>query len=148
MNYYEALTVKPVTSLDISNYNSLNKYLILHRDVAIWHLSGIMVNYEGLEGNLSNVPFERAAYQISIASQWYRYKRRNKSDVLDQIHLYLKDSIVPVFDSNGHIKITLMDIKKAEVYQKDRLRTSVSWGIPSVLTVFPALLVLALLFPQ
>jgi hypothetical protein len=131
--YYKALTVKPATAQEIRKYDSENKYLILHRDTSAWHLSGIVVNDEGLAGNLSAVPIERSAYHMSVPSLGRRYERINESDVLDQVHLYLKDSIVPKFDSNGHIKVALTDIQEAEVYQKDGLRSTLSWAIPLVL---------------
>lgn len=145
--YYEAHTVNNVTQQEIKKYDSSNKYLILHRDTSIWQLSEIKVKDESFSGKLSAVPIERSAYQISIPSQGHQYKRINKSEVLDQVHLYLKDSIVTEFDSDGHIKISPKDIKKAEVYQNDGFRTTFSMILPPVLIGGFILLLATLGFP-
>jgi hypothetical protein len=71
-------------------------------------------------------------YDITDSKGGQRYKRKNEVDVLDQVHLYLKDSVVPAIDSSGHIKVAFKDIKKIEVYQKGRLRSTLSWVIPSI----------------
>lgn len=135
MCYYKAQSVNTVTTQEIRKYVSEKKYFILHRDSIFWHLSGIEVNDESLAGNLTaDVPAHRWNYEITDSRKAHRYKRKNRDDVLDQVHLYLKDSIVPEIDSGGHIKVALADIKKIEVYQKAKGRTFLSWAIPIVIT--------------
>jgi hypothetical protein len=131
--YYEAQTVKPATAREIGKFALENKYFILHRDTKFWHLSGIEVNDESLAGNLSaDVPEERWSYEITDSKRSHRYITYDRKFVLDQVHLYLKDSALPSIDSDGHIKVALTDIKKIDVYQKDKGRTLASWLIPIV----------------
>jgi len=132
--YYKAQTVKTVTAQEIKEYDSANKYIILHQISKFWHLSRIEVNDESLAGNLTVVPYDRQKYDITDPNRGHRYIRADRYNVLDQVHLYLNDSVVPVIDSSGHYKVALTDIKKIEVYQKDGSRTLLSWGIPLGLT--------------
>jgi hypothetical protein len=145
MNYYKAQTFKTVTAREIKKYDYENKYFIVHRDTLAWHLSGIEVNDESLAGNLSAVPAERSAYQITKPKGGHRYKGKDRYNVLDQVHLYLQDSAALAIDSSGHIKVALTDIKKIEVYQKAKGRTTFSWVFPPVLTVGVAAMVAAIL---
>jgi hypothetical protein len=131
--YYEAQTVKPVTAPEIGKYALENKYFILHQETKFWHLSGIEVNEESLAGNLSaDVPEERWGYEITDSKRSHRYITYDRIFVLDQVHLYLKDSAAPEIDSSGHIKVALTDIKTIDVYQKDKGRTLASWLIPAI----------------
>lgn len=128
--YYKAQTVKTVTAQEIKEYDSANKYIILHQDTMFWHLSRIEVNDESLAGILTVVPYGRRKYDITYAKGGHRYIREDRYNVLDQVHLYLQDSVFMAIDSSGHYKVALTDIKKIEVYQKDSSRTTLSWWIP------------------
>jgi hypothetical protein len=147
MCYYKAQTVNSVTAREIRKYDSANKYFILHRDSIFWRLSMIEVNDESLAGKLSGVPSERWKYDITGSTKAvHRYKQNDGPIVLNMVHIYLKSSSVPVIDSDGHIKVAFTDIKRIEVYQKAKGRTTFSWVLPPVLTAGVIALIIQLIF--
>jgi hypothetical protein len=147
MFYYKAQTVKPVTAGEIRKYDSENKYFILHRDTVFWHLSGLEINDKTLKGNLTaDVPSERWNYDITGFKGAHRYLREDRYIVLDQVHLYLKDSAVPAIDSGGRVTVVFYDIKDVQVYQQDEGRTTGSWALPWIITAGIATVIAYLIF--
>jgi hypothetical protein len=147
MCYYKAQTANTVTAQEVRKYDSANKYFILHRDTIFWRLSMIEINNEILAGKLSGVPAVRWKYDITGSTKAaHRYKQNDGPIVLNMVHIYLKSSSVPVIDSGGHIKVALTDIKRIEVYQKAKGRTTLSWVLPPVLVVGITALIVQLSF--
>jgi hypothetical protein len=133
MFYYKVQTVNKITPQDIKKYASLNKYLILHQGYSARHVSEISFNELGLAGNLSVLPDNHFNYLNIDQTGGIRYKRKNRMNVLNEVHLYLQDSLVPKIDSVDHIMIAFSAIKKAEVYKKAIGRTTASWLVPPFL---------------
>jgi hypothetical protein len=133
--YYKVQTVNKVTPREIKNYYSLNKYFILHKGDSAWHLSQIELNDQGLSGNLSGIPSNHLNYLTTKIKGGNTYKHDNKLNVLDEVHLYLQDSLSSRTYSGAHILITFSDIKKAELYRKDEVRTTVSWFVPQIIGI-------------
>jgi hypothetical protein len=133
MYYYKVQTVRPVTAITVREYDSLNKYLILHQGDSAMHISNLWIEENTLSGNLSVVPGNRLKYKNTDTTKGNRYRNtnaHNETYVLKEVHLYVVDSLVPNLFSSDRIRLDYSKIDKAEVYKKDKGRTAVSWALP------------------
>ncbi|MGA2823500.1 MAG: hypothetical protein ABSE72_08250 [Bacteroidales bacterium] len=135
MYYYKVQTANKVTSQGFKVYNSLDKYFILHQGDSAWQLSKVGITDNTLTGDLTVLPGNRYKFRTTKPTGGNRYKNTKKNDesyVLDEVHLYLQDSLVPKQHPGNNIPIAFSSIKKAEVYKKAKGRTNASWLIPSI----------------
>jgi hypothetical protein len=130
--FYKIKTVNNVTPKEIVKYDSLNKYLILHQRLSAWHLSEVSIKDNLISGHLSELESNHLKYQTVKTKKAYRYKKSTEFYILDEVHLYLQDSLLPKFQTGDNIKIDLSAIKRAEIYQRAKGRTTVSWVIPMI----------------
>jgi len=144
MSYYKVQTEKPVSSNTIKQFNSQNKYLILHSGDSAWQVSNPEITANTLSGNLTVLPAYRYKFKTTKIGRGTRYKNNPHTDesfVLDEVHLYLNDSQYTALKSESSIKIPLSAFSKAQVYIKDKGKTRISWlipilGVPTFLIVF------------
>ena len=135
MYYYKVQTVKPVQFNDIKLYDSLNKYLVLHYGDSAWHLFGVDIGVNAFSGKISDLPKDHLKYKTTKPEKANRYHKdfeSNEANVLEEVHLYLQDSLFYEIKSNESIKIDFSIISKAEVYKKAKGRTLSSWLIPGL----------------
>jgi hypothetical protein len=135
MFYYKVKTVNKVTAQEIKKYDSLNKYLILHQGDSAWHIEKSGISDNKLSGELAFLPGQHLLYKSTDPKGGNRYlntRRHDESCVLDEVHLYLYDSLVPRLHAGDSIRLALPAIKKAEVYKKAKGRTTASWVVPAV----------------
>ena len=132
MYYYKVQTVTNVTPQNIKACDSLGKYLILHQGASAWQFSKYGLHDDMLTGELSALPDSRWQYKTNNPDRGNRYKWIDRQEVLDQVHLYLVDSLVPKFNTGDDIKISLTAIGKAEIYKKAKGRTTTSWVVPAI----------------
>jgi hypothetical protein len=135
MFYYKVQAVSKVTPQDVKKYDSLNKYIILHQRDKAWHLSQPLISDNVLYGKLSVLPENRYKFQATKPTGGNRYiknKAPYESYVLEEVHIYVSDSVVPEKYDSGSIKITFSKIQYGEVYVKAKGRTIVSWLVPSI----------------
>ena len=135
MFYYKVQTVGSVTPPEVKRYDSLDKYIILHQRDKAWHLSQPLISDNTLYGKLSVLPENRYKFKTTNPAGGNRYrknKKTNESFVLEEVHLYVSDSVVPVKWDSGGIKIAFAKIQHAEVYVKAKGRTSASWLVPAI----------------
>jgi hypothetical protein len=133
--YYKVQTVNQVTHQEVKKFDSLNKYIILHQRDKAWHFSKILFTNDMLYGELSVLPENRYKFQATKPTGGNRYiknKEPNESYVLEEVHLFVKDSVVPAQYNTGNIKIAFSSIQHAEVYVKAKGRTTASWLVPGV----------------
>jgi hypothetical protein len=132
MYYYKVQTVTRVSPENINTGDSLNKFLILHQGNSAWRISNPDIAQNMLSGNLSVLPNNCQQYKTNHPNGSNRYKRDDRILVLDQVHLYLQDSLVPEFKTGDHVKIDFSAFSKAERYIKAKGRTAASWVVPAV----------------
>lgn len=135
MFYYKVQTVSQVTPSEVKKYDSLNKYIILHQRDKAWHLSQTLISDSTLYGKLSVLPENRYKFLTTKPNQGNRYVKNensNESYVLDEVHLYIPDSVVSEKYDSGSIKMAFSKIQNAEVYVKAKGRTSASWLVPAI----------------
>lgn len=135
MFYYKVQTVSQVTPPEVKKYDSLDKYIILHQRDKAWHLSQTLISDNTLSGKLTVLPENRYKFLTTKPNQGNRYvknKKSNETYVIEEVHLYLSDSVVPIKYDSGSIKIAFSKIQKAEVYVKAKGRTNASWLVPAI----------------
>ncbi len=135
MFYYKVQPVSKVTPQDVKKFDSLNKYIILHQRDKAWHLTKPLVSDNTLSGKLSVLPENRYKFQTTKPTGGNRYKNSripNESYVLEEVHIYVSDSVVPENYDGGSIKIAFSKIQNAEIYVKAKGRTTASWLVPAL----------------
>ena len=141
--FYKINTLKKVTPTEVTKYNFQNKYLILHQGFSAWHISELAISDNNIKGQLTELPENRVRYQSSKPKRIHRYKKRTEFYVLDEVHLYLNDTLVPKLHQGDTIGIAVSSISKAEVYQKAVGRTTVSWVVPIIAATYLVAVVVA-----
>jgi len=146
MFYYKVQTINPVTADAINEYDSLNKYLILHDRDSVYHMSIIRcITDSSLLGYLSVLPGTCSQYKTTRSHGGNRYHQDNEYDkdyVLKQVHLYLLDSVVQISNVNARIEIPYHAIQKAEIYQKAKGLTFISWFVPITVATLSSILII------
>jgi len=135
--YYQVQTKNKVTKRDIRRYDSLNNYLIVHQSDSAWHVSDPGYNAKMIYGKLNSLPDDHLKYLTTSydGETGNRYRSNGKKDesaVLTEVHLFLKDSLVPWFAAGDSFQIAFFAIHRAEIYSKDKSRTTVSWLLPGI----------------
>jgi hypothetical protein len=135
MFYYKVQPLKPVTQNDIKTFDSQSKYIILHQRDKAWHFSQPLISDSTLYGKLSVLPENRYKFLTTKPTKGNRYiknKKPNEMNVLEEVHLYVSDSVLQEQFDSGSIKITFSKIQNAEVYVKAKGRTNASWLVPGI----------------
>ena len=135
--YYQVQTENRITKQDIRRYDSLNKYLIVHKADSAWHLCDPGYNKQMLFGTISSLTDDHhkyltTSYDGETGNRYRKNAKKNESAVLSEVHLFLKDSFIPRFAVGDSVQIAFSAIHKAEIYEKDKSRTTVSWLLPGI----------------
>jgi hypothetical protein len=133
--YYKVQPVSKVTHQEVKKFDSLDKYIILHQRDKAWHFSKTIISKDTLYGELSVLPENRYKFLTTKPTGGNRYIKNfdpNESYVLEEVHVYLSDSVVPEKYDSGNIKIAFSKIQNAEVYVKAKGRTNASWLVPAI----------------
>ena len=128
--YYRVQTIDKVSAQNIKTCDSLNKFMILHQEKSAWQLSGYTVNDKMLSGNLSVLPGNCQQYKTTKSKGGNRYRKDDRIVVLNQVHLYLNDTMVPKFTTGDEVKIDFSAIHKAEIYVKAKGRPGAEFCAP------------------
>lgn len=135
MFYYKVQAVSKVTPQEVKKYDSLNKYIIMHQRDKAWHLSQPLISDNTLYGKLSVLPENHYKFLTTKPTGGNRYiknKQPNESHVIEEVHLYVLDSVVPEKYDSGSIKVAFSKIQNAEVYVEAKGRTNASWLVPAI----------------
>ncbi len=135
MYYYKVQTVSKVTPQEVKKYDSLKKYIIVHQKDKAWHLSQALISENTLYGKLYVLPENRYKFLTTKPTRGNRYikkKEPNELYVLEEVHLYVSDSVIQEQFDTGAIKIAFPKIQHAEVYVKAKGRTNTSWLVPGI----------------
>jgi len=132
MYYYKVQTVPRVYPQNIKTCDSLNKFLILHQGESAWHLSNPGVTDSMLSGTLALLPGNCQQFRTNHTKGTNRYRRDDRILVLNQVHLYLQDSVIPEFKTFDSVKIAFSAFSRAVIYKKAKGRTTASWVVPTV----------------
>jgi hypothetical protein len=133
MYYYKAAVVNPVSSKEMVGYNTSGKYFILHQGSEAYQLSGVIISNEILNGNLTILPENRYKFRTTRTDKSNRYRNstyRDETYVLNEVHLYLTDSVTRKLTAGTSVRLGMTEIARAEEYQKNKGKTSASWILP------------------
>jgi hypothetical protein len=132
--YYKVQRVKQDIPQEIRKYDSLNKYFIVHGGDTAWQIRNPEITDNGLSGKLFALPVNHMKYKTSKTNHTYRYFKnadKDESCVIDEVHLYLQDSLISPQQTNDTIRIAFSKIRKVEVYQNLKGKHTASWLIPT-----------------
>jgi hypothetical protein len=135
MYYYKVQTVSPVAQQEVKTFTSGDKYIILHQRDSAWHLSQPLVSENILYAKLTKLPDNRYKFMTTKPEGGNRYIKRKSMDesyLLDEVHLYVPDSVVPAQTDSGSVQVAFSKILNAEVYVKAKGRTNASWLVPGI----------------
>jgi len=132
MYYYKVKTIKPVPVSTVTQFDSTDKYLILHQGNSAWHLSKAVLGRGVLSGTLTELPPSRLQYRDNHPNRGNRYLKSEQNIILDQVHLYHSDSSLLLFSTGDEVKIDVSELLKAEIYTKASGRTTASWVVPAI----------------
>jgi len=130
--YYKVQTVSPVAQKEVETFTSGHKYIILHQRDNAWHLSQPLISENTLYASLSELPGNRYKFQTTKPKGGNRYIKKTESYVLEEVHLYVTDSLATVKPYIGNVQVPLSAIRQAEVYVKAGGRTTASWLVPGI----------------
>jgi len=133
--YYKVQTEPRIAQTDISRFESLDKYMILHRGDNAWHMKDVAVAAGFLSGTLADLPADHLLYLKTNPEKGNRYKKIGKYDetcVLQEVHLYVGEASMPALKNGDRVKVAVDSIRKAEIYQMDKCKTNMSWLIPGI----------------
>ena len=145
--YYYKATARPgFTAEQLNKLLKENRYMILHSRESAWHLGLLRVHGDGFTGYLDKVDSARVKYLPVPKATWQsyppkiptkggevrvdRYKLRDKDIVIDQVHLFLADSLAPGVSVNNDISVPFSGILKTETYDRAKGMTTGSFVIP------------------
>jgi hypothetical protein len=128
--YYKVNTKTGLTPADLRWADFNKKYLILHQGNLAWHLNKPVITDDSVSGSVFALPGSRLQYQTTNSNGINRYKRKFRDVILDQAHLYVRDSLSPDFITGHNTALSFSTINKMEVYQKAKGATTASWVIP------------------
>jgi hypothetical protein len=131
-NFYKVTTDKPATAEKVNALQNAQNYFILHYGDDAWSMRNITLNADEqtLNANLGTLPPDRLAYRTTIPTKpnrYYKQAKKNKPaiypSVLDEVHIYLKDTVLDV--SSGVISLQAID--RIDVYDPDKGATTASY---------------------
>jgi len=122
MFYYKVGTNPNDPIEEIPKFKQKDKYIIVHQGEKAWYLFDIKIENDSLRGRIDNLPAYRHKYLTTKLNRANRYKIKTESFVLEEVHIYSSE----VSFENGVVLIPMSGIKKIEVYDRDKLRTTAS----------------------
>lgn len=136
MQYYKVKKVSNITAQDMEKFIAKRRFIIIHQDNKARYLSNAGVSDNALTGELVNLRDNQMKFKSTKPKGVTRYrntKKHNEEYVTNEVHLYLKKSVVQDFGSAQKVMITLSDIAYTDVYLTAQGRSTMSWIAPGLL---------------
>ena len=130
-NYYKAITVaEPTKAISLNDFQDNQKYYILRNGNSAFVMKNISVNSDrkNVQCTLEELPFDHKLYVTNGTDSKMKYKTKNYTDedetgVLNEVHIYLTPGSKTQI---GAYTLALENIQKAEIIEKDKIRTKKS----------------------
>jgi hypothetical protein len=135
-NFYSTNTKDPIKDPAVwADLKDQNKYYILHHSDQISALKNISVHDSIMEGDISKIDeMNHLKYEIPDSATTNEFKIKDKTFLLNEVHIYTKDSITK--QSNQHISIQKKQISRIDLYKKNTPRSTTNYIISSSLIIF------------
>lgn len=118
---------KPYTAV-IQKMQDEKKFMILHHDYKVWHLTDIKVVEKSVSGTISTLS-DHEMYLTVTPDKPIRYRKamkHNESGVLNEVHIYVTALEI---SEQGKVSIPADEIQKVEVYDKAKGTTIAAWSL-------------------
>jgi len=144
MQYYKVKKVNTITAQEMEKFIVQKKFIIVHQDSVFRHLSNARMTEGVLTGELVALTENQMKFKSTKPKGATRYKN-NKSHrekyVTNEVHLYLKKSVIQDFGSAQKVMIPLSEITYTDVYLIAEGRSTISWVAPILISVGTAFIV-------
>lgn len=114
--YYQTNTKQKTNAQTLLLLDSSHKTFIVHTPVAPFYLKNVSINSESISGDKILLTPEYDLYLNPGSETRNSFARRDRSMVLNQVHLYVDNS----FADNNHIVLPIAHIKRMDVYGLDQ----------------------------
>ncbi len=128
--------LQPQKAVELKNSD---KYFILHLGNLVYEFTDVSVDSIYLSGTPYNLPVYRQAYKKTNPKGVTRYKKKDESHILDEVHIYANVSNL----MGRKVQIPWSQIDKVEIYKPDKGATTVSMVIGAVGVTASVILVAA-----
>lgn len=146
-SYYtvkEIPTTKENIKKQVNDFNTQEKYVIIHSNMFSWHLSDMVLNDDNqtISGIIRPINNEHLYKNPRESKRVHGYSKI-KTKPLDEVHFYLKTPTS--FNNNDNVSISLEDIGRISVNDKNTGRSVANALLTTVGTAFTiSLIALAL----
>jgi len=115
-------TTKENITKQVDNFNTQEKYVIVHSDNLSWHLKDMVLNDDEqmISGTIETVGNSHLYKRVRDNKRVHNYNKQ-KTDPLNEVHFYLKTSIS--FNYAEYVNIPLDEISRISVNDKNTGRS-------------------------
>jgi hypothetical protein len=115
----------------ISKMQDEQKFIILHLDDKVWHLTDIIVNEESFTGSISRLTGHEKYLTVEpdVSNRYLKRSSLNESYVLNEVHVFITEYSET---DAGKISVPIKAIQKIEIYDKASGATAASWVFGSL----------------
>lgn len=144
-NYYKAITAtEPTNAGSFNEFQDNLKYYILRNGNSAFVMKNISVSSDrkSVQCTLEELPFEHKLHVTAGTDSKMKYKTKNYTDddetaVLNEVHIYLTPGSKTQI---GAYTLALENIQKAEIIEKDKIKTKKSHVVGTIIGVSGAVI--------
>lgn len=143
-NVRDVKTTKETISEHIKEFNTSEKYVVIHSNDKSWHLNNVILNEDNqtISGNVLPVNNAHQYKKSRDVKRVHRYKKKvNKP--FDELHFYLKTA--RSFEYSIPVEIPLSEITNISINDKNSGRSVANIFLGTIGTVFAVMLIVAAL---
>ncbi len=130
-NYYKAITAaEPTKATSLNDFQDNQKYYILRNGNSAFVMKNISVSSDrkSVQCTLEELPFDHKLHVTDGTDSKMKYKTKSYTDedetgVLNEVHIYLTPGRKT---QTGAYTLALENIQKAEIIEKDKIKTKKS----------------------
>jgi hypothetical protein len=149
-NYYQAITAsEPTKTASFNDFQDTKKYYILRNGNDALAMKNISISSDRkkVQCTLEELPFEHKLYVTKGTDGKMKYKTKNYADedetgILNEVHIYITPGSIT---KTGAYTLTLDDIQKAEVIEKNKIKTRNSHAMGTGIAIGGTVLVLGVI---
>ena len=147
-NYYKAITVaEPAKATSLSDFQDNKKYYILRNggDAFVMKNISISSDRKNVQCTLEELPFDHKLYVTNGTGGKMKYKTKNYTDedesvVLNEVHIYVTPGGKT---GTGPYTLAMENIQKAEIIEKDKIKTKKSHVAGTIIGVYGTVILIA-----
>lgn len=148
-NYYKAITAaEPTKAASLNDFQDNQKYYILRNGNSAFAMKNITISSDrkNVQCTLEELPFDHKLYVTNGTNGKMKYKTKTYTDddesgVLTEVHIYLTPGSKT---GTGAYTLALENIQKAEIIEKDKIKTRRSHTVGTVVAIGVPVLVVGL----